>query len=102
LSPPPPPGDLPTASPGTRDTVRVDVPSAKIRSDAVVEPGQLYVDQFLTYFDQYARSHRVWSPDSTSLLVPVIDADGTTRITILFANADAPESIDGVSGLWSP
>ena len=101
-SPSPAPGASPTSSPSTVHIVFVDVASGKIRSDAVIEPGQLYVDQFLTYFDQYARSHRVWSPDSTSLLVPVIDADGTTRITILFANADAPESIDGVIGFWSP
>jgi TolB protein len=91
----------PTASPSSVHVVFVDVASGKVRSEAVVNPGQLYIDQYLTYFDQYERSHRVWSPDSTSLLVPVVDADGGTHIAVLFANGDAAESIDGLIGFWS-
>jgi len=90
-----------TASPSTVHVVFVDVASGKVRSKALVDPGQLYIDQFLTYFDQYERSHRVWSPDSTSLLVPVVDADGGTHIAVLFANGDQAESIDGLIGFWS-
>jgi len=91
----------PTASPSSVHLVFVDVASGKVRSEAVVDPGRLYIDQYLTYFDQYERSHRVWSPDSTSLLVPVVDADGGTHIAVLFANGDAAESIDGLIGFWS-
>ena len=46
----------------------VDVASGEITSQAVVVPGQLYVDQLLTYFDQYALSHHVWAPGR--LVVP--------------------------------
>jgi len=56
---------------------------------AVVDPGQLFIDQFLLYFDQYALSHHLWSPDSSSFLMPVVDRDGTTKVAVLFAN-DAP------------
>ena len=31
------------------------------------------------YFDQYALSHRLWAPDSSSFLLPVVDADGAPR-----------------------
>jgi TolB protein len=100
----------PTSSPlpspaGQATEVRilfVDVASGKIRSQRVVQLGRLFIDQFLTYFDQYALSHRLWAPDSSSLLLPVVDSDGTTRIAVTFRNGDPPRMIDGAIGFWSP
>jgi TolB protein len=80
----------------------VDVESGEIRSEAVVRPGQLYIDQFLTYFDQYALSHEVWSPDGSSFLMPLVSADGITRLGIHFPDGSDPIAIDGVMGFWSP
>jgi TolB protein len=80
----------------------VDVASGATRSQRVVQPGPLFIDQFLTYFDQYALSHRVWAPDSSSLLLPVVDKDGTTRIAVVYPNGDPPAAIDGAIGFWSP
>jgi TolB protein len=80
----------------------VDVASGEIRSQHVVQPGQLFIDQFLTYFDQYALSHRLWAPDSSSFLLPVVDGDGTTRIAVLYRNGDPARTIDGAIGFWSP
>jgi TolB protein len=80
----------------------VDVASGEIRAQRVVLPPKLFIDQFLTYFDQYALSHRVWAPDSSSLLLPVVDRDGTTRIAVIFRNGDPPRAIDGAIGFWSP
>jgi TolB protein len=68
----------------------------------VVQPGELFIGQFLTYFDQYALSHRLWAPDSSSLLLPVVDRDGTTRIAIMPANGDPVRTIEGAIGFWSP
>jgi TolB protein len=80
----------------------VDVASGDIVSETAVLPGGLFVDQLLTYFDQYALSHRLWAPDSSSLLMPVVEEDGKTRVAVMFANGDPPASIDGIIGFWSP
>ena len=80
----------------------VDVASGNIRSSVVVAPGQLFIDQFLTFFDQYALSHELWAPDSSSLLLPVVDADGTTRVAVLFRDGTDPVMIEGQIGFWSP
>jgi TolB protein len=96
------PGASPTEPPTEVRLLFVDVASGDIASQQVVRPGQLYIDQFLTYFDQYALSHRVWAPDSSSILVPVVESDGTTRVAVMFRNGDPPRAIDGVIGFWSP
>ena len=43
----------------------------------------LFVNQVLPYFDQYALSHRVWSPDGASILLPVIGDGGTQMLVVL-------------------
>jgi hypothetical protein len=68
----------------------------------VVVPGPRYVDALMTYFDQYSLSHRLWAPDSSSILLPQIDAAGTTRIDVFFPDGEPPISIDGEIGFWSP
>jgi TolB protein len=80
----------------------VDVDSGAIRSQFVVRPGQLFIDQVLSYFDQYALSHRLWSPDSASLLFPVTGDDGLSRIALMPAAGGAPTFIDGAAAFWSP
>jgi TolB protein len=80
----------------------VDVAAGDIQSQAVVQPGRLFIDQFLTYFDQYALSHQLWAPDSSSLLLPIVDADGSTRLAVMHRNGDPPVMIEGAIGFWSP
>jgi WD40 repeat protein len=80
----------------------VDVESGRIRSQPVIDPGDTYVKMLLTYFDQYGLSHRLWSPDSSSLLVPQAHADGTTRVDVFFPDGDPSVSLDGEIGFWSP
>jgi dipeptidyl aminopeptidase/acylaminoacyl peptidase len=80
----------------------VDVTSGEIGAQAVVDPGSLFVDQVLAYFDQYTLSHRLWAPDSSSILFPVDTADGTTRVAVMYRNGDPPATIEGVVGFWSP
>ena len=45
-------------------------------------PTPLFVDQFLPFFDQYALSHRVWSPDSTALVLPLQSPDGPKVVVV--------------------
>ena len=96
------PNPSPTEEPTEVRLLFVDVASGDIVSQQVVEPGQLFIDQLLTYFDQYALSHRIWAPDSSSILIPVVDRNGTTRVAVMFRNGDPPRAIDGLIGFWSP
>lgn len=61
----------------------------------------LYV---LTYFDQFAQSHRFWSPDSRALVYGEIASTGEPTISILDItdNRVVPFSVgQGVLGIWS-
>jgi len=44
-------------------------------------PSTLFINQFLPFFDQYAHSHRLWSPDSSALVLPVVE-DRVTKIMV--------------------
>jgi TolB protein len=93
----------PSASPPPNEVrlLFLDVRSGDIRSQQVIDPGQLFIDQFLTYFDQYALSHHLWSPDSTAFLVPT-DVDGATKIAVTHPNGDEPIYLDGQAAFFSP
>jgi TolB protein len=58
----------------------------------------------LRFFDQFAQSHRVWSPDSRHLLYSEITSDNRPSISVLdVTRADTvPLTIaEGVLGVWS-
>lgn len=80
----------------------VDVATGGIRSQPTVMPGPRFVQAFLAYFDQYALSHHIWAPDSSSILLPEVGPDGTTRVTARFPDGEAPITLDGEIGFWSP
>ena len=40
----------------------IDVASGRVRSERAISLGEHFVNELLPYFDQYARSHRLWSP----------------------------------------
>ncbi|HEY7969300.1 MAG TPA: hypothetical protein VID95_04840, partial [Candidatus Limnocylindrales bacterium] len=81
--------------------VFVDATSGAIQAGAVISPGRLFTDQYLTYFDQYATSHQLWAPDSSSILIPVDDPDGP-HLSLVPRAGGAPKQLDGVMGAWSP
>ncbi len=97
-------GPTPTSSGGSElHLLFVNVADGAIRSDRVVRLTSHFINEFLPYFDQYALSHRVWSPDSSSLLLPLVDATGLGRLTALPADGRAdPHVYDGDMGFWSP
>ncbi len=80
----------------------IDVASGTIRSDQKIVPAQTFVGALLPYFDQYALSHRLWAPDSSSLLVPEDDDAGTTHLDVLFPSGGPRVALDGGIGFWSP
>ena len=74
-----------------------------VRSDRVVPLTSHFINQFLPYFDQYALSHRVWAPDGSSILLPLVDSSGRDQLVIVPPDGSAgPPPIDGESGFWSP
>jgi TolB protein len=92
------------ATPEPRSEVRilfVDVASGHVQSQVVVQPGQLFIDQFLTYFDQYALSHHLWAPDSSSIVMPVVDTSGT-HLAVLHRDGSKSATLDGAIAFWSP
>ncbi len=83
--------------------VFVDAASGAIRAKRGIQLADLFAAQQLPYFDQYALSHRLWSPDSRSIALPVVAADGTTGIEVIPADgSDTIRVADGVAAAWSP
>jgi TolB protein len=79
----------------------VDVASGKVAAQSVVVPGTLFINQFLTYFDQYSVSHQLWAPDSSSILLPIEDA-GATSIEVLPRTGNKARTFEGAMAFWSP
>jgi hypothetical protein len=93
------------ASTGTPiDLVFVDVASGVVRSERQLSLADTFVGQLLPYFDQYALSHTFWSRDSTSILLPLVDATGQDQLTIVSAESgsDPVPIAAGASGSWRP
>jgi TolB protein len=69
---------------------------------ATFEPSRLWLSQFLPFFDQYALSHSIWSPDSSALVLPMVNDEGRPGVYVVSAS-DGRRSFltDGVIGFWS-
>ena len=81
----------------------IDVATGAVRSEQVVQPAVGFVDRVLPYFDQYALSHRVWAPDSTSVVLPLADGTGRTHVVVVPADgSDARTIANGEAAFWSP
>ena len=80
----------------------VDVASGDIRSDPNVTPSITYINAVLAYFDQYALSHRLWSPDSSAIILPQLAQDSSEHIGILYADGGTPVTFEGTLAFWSP
>jgi TolB protein len=83
--------------------VFVTVESGAIRSRRPLKLSTVFVEQVIPFFDQYALSHRLWSADSASVVIPIVDDDGTDRLEVIRADgSDARSVADGVVGFWGP
>ena len=81
----------------------VDVASGQVRGDRAIQLGDEFISTILPYFDQYALSHRLWAPDSTAIVLPLVDARGRARVVVVGAGGTAPRTIsEATSGFWSP
>ena len=65
------------------------------------QPSVVFITQFLPYFDQYALSHQIWSPDSSAIVLPVVNDSGS-QVTIVPISGDSPRPIaEGDMPFWS-
>ncbi|MCA9979440.1 MAG: hypothetical protein KDD89_01350, partial [Anaerolineales bacterium] len=80
----------------------LDVDQGQHRLLTLFQPNALFVNQFMPYFDQYALSHPLWSPDSQALVLPVI-AHNQELIVIMPINGLPPLPIaEGIMATWRP
>ena len=81
----------------------VNVEKGVIRSQSSFAVSDVFVDQVLPFFDQYALSHRLWSPDSASFAIPIVAPDGSDQVMIVQADGSGARAVAlGVAGFWSP
>jgi TolB protein len=81
----------------------VDVASGAVRSERQVQLSDLFVTQLLPYFDQYALSHRIWSPDSAAIALPLVGEGGVSQIFVIRADgSDFRRVAEGTAAFWSP
>ncbi|MDX1664244.1 MAG: hypothetical protein R3272_10635 [Candidatus Promineifilaceae bacterium] len=65
------------------------------------QPVDLFLTQFLPFFDQYALSHRLWSPDSRALVLPVQEGEAS-RIYVIAADGSGKRAVArGNMAFWS-
>lgn len=80
----------------------VHVESGGSQHMVVFRPTDLFLQQFLPFFDQYALSHRLWSPDSAALVLPMLE-DDRARIYVAAITGDRLRHVaDGEMAFWSP
>ncbi len=81
----------------------VEVSDGSLRSERVVRVSDLFVNQVLPFFDQYALSHRFWSPDGTALALPIVDDGEVTQLVAIPADgSEARVLVTAEMGFWSP
>jgi TolB protein len=64
-------------------------------------PSNLFVNQYLPFFDQYARSHRLWSPDGRALVFPVTDEMGASTLVVFFVDGETRPLVPGDMPSWN-
>lgn len=80
----------------------VDTTDSQERQLMNFHPTDVFIDELLPFFDNYAQSHPIWAPDSHAVVIPTMDDEGRDQIVVV--PIDGGESltiIEGVSASWS-
>lgn len=97
-------GDRAPASTGRRLVLSIGIVEIDDRAPHQIgrfEPQPLFINQFLPFFDQYSRSHQIWSPDARALVLPVMSR-GQSQIAVVPRNGDRAQIIaEGSMAFWS-
>ena len=79
----------------------VDTTTGEDRLLTQFQPTLMFLAQFLPYFDQYAHSHRLWSPDGRALVVPM-RLDGRNQVVVVPTDgSDIQPIANGDMPFWS-
>lgn len=80
----------------------VELASGEAKRLARFEPQPLFINQFLPFFDQYSRSHSIWSPDSRAVVLPVMARGITPQIAVIPRDGSRAQILaDGAMPFWS-
>ncbi len=79
----------------------VDADTLEVRVLGAFAPSPLFFAQYLPFFDQYARSHRLWSPDSDALVLPALDDDGLPTLVVFGTDGSATPLVAGDLPAWN-
>ncbi len=80
----------------------VNTITGSIVSQGLVRLSDLFVNQVLPFFDQYALSHRVWSPDLSAVVLPIVGQDDVTQLFVIPADGSEPQAVaTGEMGFWN-
>ena len=80
----------------------LDVATGQANAVADFFPSQDMI-YYLNFFDQFSRSHSLWSPDGRYLAYATADSDGRNRVMLAdISNPNAPITVsEGTIGIWS-
>jgi len=93
-------GLMQTHEPITLELAIIEVESGERTALTTFQPTTNFLLQFIPYFDQYAHSHHLWSPDSEALVLPMV-IDGDERVVVVGINGRLQEIADGTMPFWS-
>jgi TolB protein len=79
----------------------IEVDGGAVRPLGVFAPSPLFVAQYLPFFDQYARSHRLWSPASDALVLPALDDDGVPTLVRFGVDGEVRPLVPGDLPAWN-
>ena len=73
------------------------------KSFAPFVPTRAFLQGYIAFFDQYARSMTLWSPDSSAFVYAAVDETFGNNIWVQRLDQDEPERVSrGVYVAWSP
>lgn len=78
----------------------VEVATGRSRLLTAFSPTPLFVGQFLPFFDQYALSHAVWSPESDAVVLPML-GEGGSQIVVVPLDGEPETIAQGEMPFWS-
>ncbi len=77
-----------------------EVATGRTRLLTAFSPTPLFVTQFLPFFDQYALSHSVWSPESDALVLPMLGESGP-QVVVVPLEGEPEVLAAGETPFWS-
>lgn len=77
-----------------------------VDEQSFVEGGALrlsaaFVSQYLPFFDQYSRSHSLWAPDSSAIVLPTFDEETGSTLVVFRVDGTSTDLVPGDMPAWN-